>query len=830
MVTRQPRKRLCYPLHTKPPPGPFNRNKLQGIAVFVCALVCRLHRPGPEPPMTTAPLSTDRPEAPLFCDGLGERVVAADGATGELLQILRIKPALTAVPSFEFALRERAARLANFRHAYYARVRRIDRVAVPGPGLSIVSDHVEGTRLSDILRVAYERDLQLDINTALCLIRQLVPAVALLHENAREVAHGLIAPERLVVTPHARLVIVEHVLAAAVEQLQFGRDRLWQEFRISMPPSAGLPRFDHRADVTGVGLVALALVLGRPLESHEFPNQLGQLLNDARERTALGEEQPLSAPLRDWLARALQLDTRRAFASAPEALTALEEVVADDSMYVAAPVALETFMSRYIAALLELPPDVVTTTEPPAFTPPAPPPAPASSAYGSGLVSGVSSTVSSSSSSSPSSTYSSPFAPPAAPPEPPPAPKFDALFDAYRAESVAPPPPAPPIKSSVPSAPPAPPAPAARDITELIAASDLKAKFDIPEASKPLFNPDEPFNLPAAEPASTKMPKAKRTAPKISKKALLVAAAVIVLAGGGVFAARYVSGRGAAAPTTGTLVVQSNPAGVQVFVDGTDHGQTPARISVSPGAHILELRGRGVPRVIPLTVNAGAEVSHTVEFANTPETGSLRVESQPAGAKVVVDGTDRGVAPVTVTDLVPGDHEVLLQTPLASARHVVNVQAGGTASLVAPVTAAVVNGGPVSGWLVVKSPFQLEIREEGRLIGTSDTDRLMLASGRHDVQLVSEAMGYRVTRVVNIMPGKVETLKVDLPNGTVSINATPWAEVWVDGQRVGETPIGNLSIPIGPHEVVFKHPQFGEKRHAISVTMQGTNRVVMDMK
>ena len=324
--------------------------------------------------MTTVPLSNERPEAPLFCDGLGERVVAADGATGELLQILRIRPALTAVPSFEFALRERAARLANFRHAYYARVRRIDRVQVPGPGLSIVSDHVEGTRLSDILRVAHERNLQLDINAALCLIRQLVPAVALLHENAREVAHGLIAPERLVVTPHARLVIVEHVLAAAVEQLQFSRERLWQEFRISMPPSAGMPRFDHRADVTGVGLVALALVLGRPLHPAEFPNHLPTLLNEARERTALGEEQPLSQPLRDWLARALQLDTRRAFASAPEALSALEEIVADDSMYVAAPVALETFLSRYIAALLELPGELMPAPPHAAYEPA--PPAP----------------------------------------------------------------------------------------------------------------------------------------------------------------------------------------------------------------------------------------------------------------------------------------------------------------------------------------------------------------------------------------------------------------------------------------------------------------------
>ncbi len=780
--------------------------------------------------MTTQPLSTDRPEAPLFCDGLGERVVAADGATGELLQILRIRPALTAVPSFEFALRERAARLANFRHAYYARVRRIDRVAVPGPGLSIVSDHVEGTRLSDILRIAYERDLQLDINTALCLIRQLVPAVALLHENAREVAHGLLAPERLVVTPHARLVIVEHVLAAAVEQLQFGRDRLWQEFRISMPPSAGLPRFDHRADVTGVGLVALALVLGRPIDAHEFPNQIGQLLNDARERSALGEEQPLSAPLRDWLARALQLDARRAFASAPEALTALEELVADDSMYVAAPVALETFMSRYVAALLELPGAAADEPEPSSFAAPAP-------SSGSGLMSGLSSGLSSGVSSPPpsSSLSSSIFDKPAAP-EPPPARRtsnsFDSLFEPQHTGPAAPPaPPAPAFTAPASTHAAPPPASAARDITELIPAADLKAKFDIPEATKPLFNPDEPFTLPPPEaPVKDTKPKSKRAAPKIPVKALLVVAAVILLAGGGVYASRYMAARGTAAPTTGTLVVQSNPAGVPVFVDGEDKGQTPARVSVKAGAHIVELRRGGVPRVINVVVNAGAEVSHTVEFANTPETGSLKVESQPAGAKVFIDGTDRGVAPVTVTDLVPGDHEVLLQTPLASARHVVSVQAGGTASLVAPVAAAIANGGPVSGWLIVRSPFSIEIREEGRLLGTSYTDRLMLASGRHDLQLVSDTMGYRSARSITVMPGKVETIKVDLPNGTVSINATPWAEVWVDGQRVGETPIGNLSIPIGPHEVVFRHPQFGEKRHAISVTMQGTTRVTMDMK
>src|SRR4051794_10057707 len=89
-------------------------------------------------PMTPATFPHDRADAPIFADGLGERVLAADATTGELLQVLRLRAELTGVPSFEFALRERTARLMNFRHAYYARVRRVDRLP-GGGGLAIIS-------------------------------------------------------------------------------------------------------------------------------------------------------------------------------------------------------------------------------------------------------------------------------------------------------------------------------------------------------------------------------------------------------------------------------------------------------------------------------------------------------------------------------------------------------------------------------------------------------------------------------------------------------------------------------------------------------------------
>jgi serine/threonine protein kinase len=837
--------------------------------------------------MTPATFPLDRADTPLFADGLGERVLAADATTGELLQVLRLRPELTAVPSFEFALRERTARLTNFRHAYYARVRRVDRLT-GGGGLAIVSDHVEGTRLSDVLRVAHQRGLQLDTNAALCLIRQLVPAVSLLHENARDASHGLIAPERLVVTPHARLVIVEHVLGSGVEQLQFSRDRLWHEFRVAIPSSAGMARFDHRADVNGIGITALSLVLGRPLGAEEVPHAVPQLLMQARERTPMGEERPLSNAFRNWLGRTLQLDVRRAFASAPEALAALEETLATDASYIAAPVALENFLAQY-HAVLSAPAPLPLSIVPPPVSPPAirsaampvvgepaafsmtpPPMAAPFAASPAGSAPAVSAPI------APPPAASAPLAPvpppvPVAPSAPPPISFAPVPVGTARAfdtpPSFVPPsvarPPSPPPSDSVPTLgelisledltpqTPAgkaflePPVSLEQPVSEAVRqrSGDSPASFDHDtidfDALSPFSSLDdsladtppagsfEPDPAPLPVPAPLRVWAGARGRARVKVIAAVAAGAAVIA--GGVYASRAYSG--GAVPELGTLNVQSSPAGVEVFVDGVSRGMTPARVSVAAGSHILELRGRGVPRVIPLQVPAGGQVSQYLEFADTPTTGMLVVHSQPQGANVTVDGTPRGVAPITIEGLSSGDHDVVLQSAAGTSRHTVKVLAGTTASLVAPIiTTAPVAEGPVSGWISVKAPFVIEIHEDGRLIGTTETDRLMLASGRHSLEFVNSSLGYRQTQAVQVLPGKVASVSVDLPQGSVNLNAAPWAEVWIDGRRVGETPIGNLAVPIGPHEIVFRHPEFGEKKQAVSVTTGAPVRLSVSMK
>jgi hypothetical protein len=161
--------------------------------------------------------------------------------------------------------------------------------------------------------------------------------------------------------------------------------------------------------------------------------------------------------------------------------------------------------------------------------------------------------------------------------------------------------------------------------------------------------------------------------------------------------------------------------------------------------------------------------------------------------------------------------------------HEVSVEAGATASLVVPMSSTP-QGAPVSGWIAVSAPAEVQVYEDTRLLGTSRSDRIMVSAGRHELQIVNEALDFRTSRTVTVSPGQVSPLRLDWPKGSMALNAQPWADVWVDGERVGETPIGNVAVPIGPHEVVFRHPQLGEQVVRTTVTAGQPTRVSVDMR
>jgi hypothetical protein len=308
-----------------------------------------------------------------------------------------------------------------------------------------------------------------------------------------------------------------------------------------------------------------------------------------------------------------------------------------------------------------------------------------------------------------------------------------------------------------------------------------------------------------------------------------VALAGMLAAGGaGYLAASGFSWARPAAPVTATLLVETLPTGARVSIDGTPHGEAPLRIDLLPGTRRLAVESPAGRRETELQLKAGADIARFYDFSAAPaaRTGSLEVQTEPPGAHVVVAGQPRGTTPVTIPGLPPGLHDVLISAGDRSVTRRVRIDAGRVASLQVPMTAS--EAVPL-GALTVTSALPFRVEEGGRVLGSTGGSGLRLPGGRHDLEFVNDEYGLRLARTVNIVPERDTTIALALPPGQVSVNATPWAEVFADGQRLGETPIGNVSLLVGPHELVFRHPQLGERRQTIQVRAGTPTRVAVNL-
>lgn len=682
-----------------------------------------------------------------FEDGLGKRYrVQTRGYRDVHPELLCFRADLTDAPSFESALRERVLQLSTFQHPSYAPVRRVDRLN--GRTLALFSDCRSGVRLAELLAETERRGLVLDINTALCVLQQLAPAAALLHQSAG-VANGALGPERLILTPQGQIVIAECAVGGALDQLHYTRERYWQDLRVALPPSPGPPQFDELADVTQLGMVGLSLILGRLLRGDEYPNAVVDLIESAQACSENGDRTPLSPALRSWLRRALQIDARSSFRSVTEAQSGLEELLIEDATYSADIQALTAFLASY---------------------------------HGSSAV------------------QTGPVLEPLVKPTEPTL-ETGALFTRVAIE--------PALQSPV---------------TALeIAHTDAESPAPTPDVVPPRDMPVAWQRTITATEETQPVTQPRR----FSFGPSWIAAAVAFTVVAALLAwPRYMSPPTATA--TGTLAVNTDPPGAQVIIDNVPRGKTPLNVSLQPGQHTVVVDGGSERRTLPVTITEGGTSSHYLELPRaTATTGTLQIRTEPSGARVTVDGQAKGTTPLTLTDLASGEHVVMLENDFGSATHSVVIQPGTPATLVVPLGAP--QGAIVSGWMSVSAPVELQIYEKGRLLGTSSIDRIMLAAGAHEVEIANESLGFRMSRTIQVSPGKVSPITVALPKGVVSLNAIPWATVSIDGKSVGETPIGNLPVTIGPHEVVFTNPQFGEQRRVINVTLKEPVRTSIDL-
>jgi hypothetical protein len=184
------------------------------------------------------------------------------------------------------------------------------------------------------------------------------------------------------------------------------------------------------------------------------------------------------------------------------------------------------------------------------------------------------------------------------------------------------------------------------------------------------------------------------------------------------------------------------------------------------------------------------------------ESGDVTIETQPSGARVLLDGKPVGTSPLKLAGVPAGRHTLTFMSPSGEVSRTVKVAAGKTLEVDVSI---------FSGWLAVFAPVVLDISVGGKSIGTTEQSRLMIPPGRHELTLTNKEFGYRAVQEVTVEPGEVRSITID-PRGDANFNAIPWAEVWMDGQKLGDTPMANTRVPLGTREFVFKHPQYGERR------------------
>jgi PEGA domain len=214
-----------------------------------------------------------------------------------------------------------------------------------------------------------------------------------------------------------------------------------------------------------------------------------------------------------------------------------------------------------------------------------------------------------------------------------------------------------------------------------------------------------------------------------------------------------------------------------------------------------------------------------VARAATPPTVSapIALDSPTPGDAVIVNGQQVGVTPMSLT-LTPDVRSVVIQ---ARAQQL-------APALVVEPTPAIADRAPDPalaaardrrGGLRIQSPVEVQVLEGERVLGSSADGPIVTTAGRHELDFINTAVGYRSRQVVEIRAGQIVPMNVTMPDGRVSVNAVPWAQVFINGNAVGDTPLANLPLPVGEHQITFRHPQLGEQTQRVVVKAGALTRV-----
>lgn len=268
-------------------------------------------------------------------------------------------------------------------------------------------------------------------------------------------------------------------------------------------------------------------------------------------------------------------------------------------------------------------------------------------------------------------------------------------------------------------------------------------------------------------------------------------------------------------PDFGKLTINSNPSGAMVYIDGQQKGLTPHKVErFLSGEYDLRLvKQLYHENIQKFTIQAGGQTPISVDLR--PAFGSLRVTSNPSGARVTVDEQFWGTTPAQKDTVLSGQHSVLVQQELFNDfEQTVTVSDGQQANVNAVLNK---NFGTID---ISSNPSGADIFIVGQAGKFGNTPlKRNLQPGIYRLQIQKD-LYETYEQTVNLTIGDVQRINQDLVRKTgrlVIFTDPPDAEVFLDGKRLGKSPQIVKAQPTGTYEVILKMSGYGEVRKTVEV-------------
>lgn len=279
-----------------------------------------------------------------------------------------------------------------------------------------------------------------------------------------------------------------------------------------------------------------------------------------------------------------------------------------------------------------------------------------------------------------------------------------------------------------------------------------------------------------------------------------------------------------------TLKISSYPEGAVAYVAGKTF-DLPHNFRMTPGSYLFRIEKPGYApawfscRVqssgvtVPVTGFDGTVrwekyTSSSKQIELIPRGGTVLLQSNPSTARIVQNGRNLGVTPLVLTDLSIGRHEVQLQSPnYADVTVSWEIRGNNPMIVHADLQSNI-------GQLTVNStPAQARLFIDDKFIGVTPY-RGTCAVGSHAIRLLRD--GYlpyegHITLQKGQLTEKDVTLTVSPSNLNV-ISQPSGAQVFLNDQLRGVTPLNLKDLPAGKYKIVLTHDGFDQAEDSVTLT------------